>query len=363
MDYAKQLEEAKSYIINKINESDYPEDHPFLDKNFKYDFHCHLLALFLLLGKGKLIIDDLIEKKLSGKVSGKFDFNSFHEGLGEFNVLYYMFHGLMISNFQQQFQLTDLYYEPKALVNGKVLEYIFKTKCRDLEYYIFTEVKTISTAPEYREDFQIKPGNKFVKPYFPNISIDSLKQRKDYDELIILKQSTHARQVAKNIKKINEKFKKQPNIINIGVLIFQYATSFDEMYAYLFHPSLGIYTRNPSHFENIDALVIFSMTQTPDYTLNELYEKEHVQTICLTDASWKIDMLRVLRFDNYMFRDGCVVEPLKPFTTEEFGVFNYILEHGLLFFINERDDRKSAIALAKNISSKLNNLVKNNQPN
>ncbi|EGR0376449.1 hypothetical protein FJR65_23350, partial [Vibrio parahaemolyticus] len=129
--------------------------------------------------------------------------------------------------------------------------------------------------------------------------------------------------------------------------------SFDEMYAYLFHPTLGIYTRNPLHFENIDALVVFSMTPAPDPSLNDLYEKNHVQTICLTNELWKTDMLKCLRFDNYMFKNGKVVELVRPYIDEEFGVFTLELQHDVLFYINEKDDREAAIKLAETLNAKL----------
>ncbi|MCG6431971.1 hypothetical protein, partial [Vibrio parahaemolyticus] len=353
MNYISQIEEAKDYIIRKIDESDYPLGHPFKDERFRNDFHCHLLAVFMVIGKGKFIVDDLIEKKLSGNVSGKFDFNSFQEGLGEFNVLYYMFFGLMFSKDFPHIQLKDLFYEPNALVENKVLEFVFKATSNGEDCYVATEVKTIATAPEYREVKAIKSGNKVVKPYFKDVDLDVLKDREDYDSLIFLEQSTHSRQIAKNIKNINKKFEKKERVLNIGVIIFQYATSFDEMYAYLFHPTLGIYTRNPLHFENIDALVVFSMTPAPDPSLNDLYEKNHVQTICLTNELWKTDMLKCLRFDNYMFKNGKVVELVRPYIDEEFGVFTLELQHDVLFYINEKDDREAAIKLAETLNAKL----------
>ncbi|TOC39824.1 hypothetical protein CGJ84_24390, partial [Vibrio parahaemolyticus] len=89
-------------------------------------------------------------------VSGKFDFNSFQEGLGEFNVLYYMFFGLMFSKDFPHIQLKDLFYEPNALVENKVLEFVFKATSNGEDCYVATEVKTIATAPEYREVKAIK---------------------------------------------------------------------------------------------------------------------------------------------------------------------------------------------------------------
>ncbi|TNZ18093.1 hypothetical protein CGK53_23825, partial [Vibrio parahaemolyticus] len=53
------------------------------------------------------------------------------------------------------------------------------------------------------------------------------------------------------------------------------------------------------------------------------------------------------------FKNGKVVELVRPYIDEEFGVFTLELQHDVLFYINEKDDREAAIKLAETLNAKL----------
>lgn len=350
------FKEEKEKILEKIKKANYPERHPFLDARFEGDFYHLVLAIFLKFTNGEVIVDDLIFKKLNGKVSGKFDNNRFQEGIGEFNVLYYLFCSFLLKSQHENISLKGIYYEPPAFVKGKTLEYGLDLKYWNASPLVAVEVKTIETAPEYRETSKLDIGCKYVKPYFSNISLDHLSDRADFDSLKYLECSTHYRQLSKNIKKINHKFCSKEGVINLGVVVFQYATSMDEIFSYLYHPIHGIYTKNPEHFDNLDALVFFSLTPTPDLMLNDLYVKNHVLTMCLTDDKWKIHILDFLRLGNYIFKNKSIEDWVLPYVDKEYGIFEYRLSNGMLFFINEENDIEQADKQAEEVSQKMKKL-------
>ncbi|MGU5731599.1 MULTISPECIES: hypothetical protein [Aeromonas] len=130
----------------------------------------------------------------------------------------------------------------------------------------------------------------------------------------------------------------------------------DELFSYLYHPVNGIYIKNPEHFENLDALVFFSLTPTPDLMFSDLYEKNHVLTMRLTNEDWKIYMLDFLRLDNYIFKNNVVEDWVLPYVEKEYGIFEYRLANGLLFFINEEDDIEKADKHAEELSKKMKGL-------
>lgn len=350
------LKEEKNKIIKKIQEANYPKQHPFLDDKFEGDFYHLILSIFMKFANSEVIVDDLIFKKLNGKVAGKYDHNRFQEGIGEFNVLYYLFCCFLLKTNNDNVALKGVDYEPPAFVKDKTLEYALDLKLGNGSALVAVEVKTIETAPEYREESSLKIGCKYVKPFFSGVSLDHLSEREDYNNLTLLKASTHYRQLSKNIKKINKKFRYETAVINLGVVVFQYATSMDELFSYLYHPVNGIYIKNPEHFENLDALVFFSLTPTPDLMFSDLYEKNHVLTMRLTNEDWKIYMLDFLRLDNYIFKNNVVEDWVLPYVEKEYGIFEYRLANGLLFFINEDDDIEQADKHAEELSKKMKGL-------
>jgi hypothetical protein len=83
-----------------------------------------------------------------------------------------------------------------------------------------------------------------LKKFFNDTNLNNFFSEDGLLHYKVLDASTHYRQISKNIKKIREKFDGNGSVpfkmINIGVIVVQFATSIEEFYSYMFHPTKGL---------------------------------------------------------------------------------------------------------------------------
>ncbi len=333
------IDRMKKEILELIKSSKYPDNHLFLEENFENDIVMNMLVFTKCFIRQFKIIDeeilnDYISKKFRAVKNGKFDLESYYQNLNEFIFFYYLI--LNISKNQYINFLTQIKYEPLSPTNdNQRVEYSFDFEFPGEEKYCVNfEMKTITCDPFIKEGkFFYENRQKFIKRFFNDVNLNEIIDQQELDNYFILENSTHYRQLSNNIKKIAKKFSKQKNTLNVGVIVIQFATSLEEFFAYLFHPTKGLLYN--LDFQNIDCLVFFSMTPTPDINLEEIYEKNHLFTMLFNGDSNMQYLIRAFRLENYASIEKQVLEPFKHFANREYGKFTHICEKECSFFVSE----------------------------
>ena len=321
------LYQTKQNLLKIISNSDYPENHPFLDDNFKNDYILTILALTKLFLNSKDTVEDFLQNKLKSHDKGIFSIEKFHQNLSEITFLWYLLSSLGIND--QHDMIKSFQYEPN-MNKDKKAEYSFTEP--NTEKTINFEVKTVTCDPFLKEtDKDFKIGNKYIKTYFGD---DISKYISDTEVYIKLKHSSQYKQIRSALKKIAEKFKNKSDSLNIGVIVCQFATSYEEFLAYFMHSKKGYISKNATIFKDFDAVIFFSLTATPSITMDEIYQTENTFTIVTSDKI-NSETLNNFRLDNIFCNKGTINENLLPYTEEEYG--KYILEerHKILSFYRE----------------------------
>lgn len=341
---------AKDYIINKIKSSNYPFGHPFLDPRFENDLVLSCLIMIKLYIRETGLIDDYIEKKFRAVKNGEFYLESYFQNLNEFMLFYYLFNALTESDMVKKLQ--HIHYEPKSQAdNEKQLEYSFIfSPDPQYDFYVNFEVKTITCDPFLRaEGAEINFEQRLIKRFFHDVDLTQLFSVEQLKEYVVLHESTHRRQIAKNIKKINEKFKKSGNVMNVGVIVVQFATSLEEFYAYLFHPEKGILY--DADFSNLDCLVFFSLTNLTDIDMQGIYDSGHIFTMLFDEHGALTPYLKAFKLDNIVSVGKKVAPYLLEDAKKEFGIYRYVASHGVTFFVPE-DASEESISAYGSLNSK-----------
>ncbi|MBE5967641.1 MAG: hypothetical protein E7255_11875 [Lachnospiraceae bacterium] len=334
MDYfIYKFERAKDYIWEKIKSNVYPEGHLFNQVDFtREDYLVLILAIIKMNLIETTIIDDYLDNKLVALDNGRCNYETYFQGLNELNFFYYLLSGCIKNDLLTR--VHQINYENNSITNpAKKLEY---TYCFNDMVAVGVEIKTITCDPTFKEKSISINDTLLIKKYFHDvdlINIDNIEQYK------ILEASSHDRQLRKNIKKIAEKFSgnnKTPlKLINVGVLVIQFATSIEEFYAYLLNEDKGIIFNQ--EFGNIDCLVFFSLTAKPDFDMQDIYDTGHIFSVLLNDKPFIRSYLKDLRLDNYIATkiNGQVsIEPnIQKYANKEYGIFKYIIEDKKCFYV------------------------------
>ena len=321
----------KKAILEQIANSNYPPGHPFLTPTFENDFLLNILVLLKILCGQVAMVDDYISEKLKSHNEGVFCIEKYFQNVNEVTFLYYLFTSLICT--ENTSLLKSLDYEPSiGAVGNKKFEYSFKQPT-DGKIINF-EVKTVTCDPVIKEDgFYAKDGDKFIKTFFPNDDIS--KYCKNLSEYRLMEKSSLYRQIRSAIKKIDSKFKKDKNHINVGVIVGQFATSLDEFYAYFLNSKKGLIFKNKAFLKNIDALVYFSLSTGPDPMMTDIYESGHTFTILFNNDINIKEILSKFRLDNFAYSNGKILESLKRYTEKTHGRYIFKNINGIVFFIEE----------------------------
>jgi hypothetical protein len=213
------------------------------------------------------------------------------------------------------------------------------------------EIKTISCDPFYG-NVAIKKDQKLIKRYFHDVNLEDYFTKEQLSKMIILEDNIHYRQISKNLKKIDKKFKKTENSVNIGFVVIQFATSIEEFYSYLYHKEKGIMRKN--RFDNTDLFVFFSMTPTPDMKLQEIYDRGHVFSIINDKKIYDDLMIKKFRLDNFIANEeGKIIEELLSLVNKEYGIFRFIVSNDICFFANDDIKEERIQKYASEVSKKL----------
>jgi len=304
----------------------YPLGHPFKNKKFLLDgtgfgFAYCLFVVPIKMGNDDMMIDFLNKKLISSK-DGKFNMKIFNENYSEFEIFFYLLIGIFCTS-ERYKTFLKLEYEPNGNIN-KRFEYAFVFK----EYKINVEVKALECAPEFSDGidlYKMNNGTRFYKNYFhankdieviPSEVLDNTKKLK-----------SNYRQVAKNIKKINDKCIIEDGVVNLGFLMINYGTSREEFISYLMHEKYGYLKKNTNN--KLDALVLFSMCMNTDLMMNKILEEEHVFVFPNKELKdWSL--LTDLRLSNYISDN--IKNAYSMYFNDQYSEFVGIKEKGFVTF-------------------------------
>lgn len=316
--------------ILDIIDSKYPKYHMFKNDRFKFGTYLFCFAYAKLVCENFLnnseIMNDYISKKFISKYDGRFCNKTYNENLSEFTVFYYILTSIFIESDLYK-DIESLEYEGEG-ANNKRYEYTFKFK--DGKKLNF-EVKTMTCDPIIKGELnrtQLKDGDLLYKTYFPGTNIDNYTEIDlEYRENEI---SSDYRKTKKNIKNINNKFKKDSEEdINIGVLCINYGTSVEEFISYIYNKEYGILNKDIDT-SNIDNLILFSMSSVAkSITLDDLYQSNHVLSICNKEK----DMFKKLRIDRYICNGDEFNPVFESCKDEYYGLYKYIHRNGYLHIV------------------------------
>lgn len=335
---------AKKYVIQRIKSNIYPPSHIFNSPSFKDDdYIIHIMVNIKFILKETDLINDYIDNKLKAYDQGDFSVEKYFQGLNELTFLYYLIIGVMGNS---AVNLNYIYYEGfSPYKKSKKLEYQLVL---DNLAMVNVEIKSITCDPLYKEsDFKLDESAIYIKKYFNDADL-SFKDGSNEESYKVLSESTHSRQLRKNIKKIVEKFDGDSiddvKMINIGVVVIQFATSLEEFFSYMLNEEKGII--KDIDFKNLDCLVFFSLTARPRFDMQDIYNNGHIFTIMLNDKQYIKHYLKVLRMDNIVAQKTIngfdIAEPVKPYAAKEFGKYKIVIdENNKCFFVSydtkERD--------------------------
>ena len=84
-------------------------------------------------------------------------------------------------------------------------------------------------------NIDFKKDGKYIKSYFGNPIKSLVTKNKNYTE-----KSSQYSQIKSALKKINDKFIVKDNELNVGVIVCQFSTSWEEYITYFLHPQKDI---------------------------------------------------------------------------------------------------------------------------
>ena len=263
---------ARDFVLSELEKQNYPDNHPF--SRYPSDPESKVLEMIILI-RAFTNEDSLVKsflKKCKSVENGVFSFQKYNQNISEIIWFYYLCIGLLETNFLSLETIFDENLE--VYDNNKKFEFSFLLSIAQthLKLLINSEVKTLLCDPFQKENgLRYVDGQKLIKPLFPDLR-DSEELKQD-SSAIVLHSSTYYYQVSQNIKKIINKCRGKNisghPLFNVGILVVNASTSFEEFYAYLFHEHKGVYKRLLS--SNVDALVLLSLDAHNDMKLENLY--------------------------------------------------------------------------------------------
>lgn len=323
-------EQIEKEIIDMIANADYPSEHPFLDyPNTPESQPVKMFMLIYSYTQDRDMISNLIDK-CRGVDNGKYTFEKYLQGMSEVSCLYYLLVGAMKRGIKPE--IKDENY--KVIDNEKIFEF---SLCFDNPPCVLAiEVKALSCDMFSREEtLTISDGQKIIKPFFDVLKdSDDLKKFPDH---IVLKSSTHYRQVKSNIMKIQEKCTgtrlTEKRVYCFGFLYITGSTSQDEFYSYLFNEEFGLFEKVWS--SNIDVLVLMSLDEKCDLLLNNLYENDYVQTMLPHPTDELKKLCEVLRLDNYIVLENQIRKDVDEKSKEKYGFYKVTKKDGIIAIVPE----------------------------
>ncbi len=320
--------EAEKFILQNIKSNNYPQGHPFLEYP-KPDGMIvgFLIQLKLLLNDNEAILS--LIKKCQSTVDGVFNWERYNQNSSEVIILYYIIVGVLKN---KQTMFDEIFYESgDVFSNNKKLEYSFLFKDHVL---INFEVKTLTCDPLIKENaLKIHDGQLLIKPFYKDCNIDALKAQ--FPQSIIIENSSNYRQLSKNVKKIIDKFDgenlTQYNLINIGVVIINFSTSLEEFFSYLYNKEKGLLFN--TKLKALDALVLFSLDNSNDMELQNIYDMGYIQTALIKDNAINREYLKTIRMDNYMSWGNTAYESILNSAKEFYGVYKILKREGFISIV------------------------------
>lgn len=333
-DFEKEFDEkfkkSQEFVLDFIKSSNYPKDHPFLlYPDEPNSTTVNMLILIHTLLNDEIIVSDYITEKCKALCNGKFSYEIFNQKISEVVFLYYSLLGVINNpNFRKV-----LYENVKINSNNKKPEYSFFFDLgNNISDIINFEVKTLTCDPFEKEDnLKLQDGKKLAKAFFKDDEIVNLIKR-EHPDAILLESSTYYRQFNKNLKKIIEKFDgknmTESRLINIGVIVINFSTSMEEFFSCLFHNEKGLY--NKLDFNNVDAIVLFTLDQKNDPMLQNIYDYGYVQTLIINNKDYVKKYLSELRLDNYLNENSIPYPEVYKISQKEYGLFQILAKEGFV---------------------------------
>lgn len=327
--------DAVSFVENKLSDLNYPNNHPFND--YPKTPESMTLELIILIkaftNKNDLVISFL--KKCKSVENGVFSFEKYNQNISEVIWFYYLYMGLLKTESLRL--LVNIYDENVSIYdNGKKFEYSYLMADLNLcpKYIVNSEVKTLLCDPFKKEnELKCTDGQELIKPLFPDLRVaDKMKTNSD---VAILQSSTYYYQVEQNIKRIINKCRGN-NIsgflpFNIGVLVINASTSFEEFYSYLFHQDKGIYGKLLK--SNVDSLVLLSMDARNDFKLENIYSSGYVQTALVNPTEDNKNLCRQFHIDNYISLGEKIDSEVYKLGQHEYGHYKILCRDGFVNII------------------------------
>lgn len=287
---------AEDFVLNLINEYNYPKAHPFREyPNSPGGMTLMNIIILKMLNIDENVIADMI-KKCKAVENKSFNYDKFRQGVNEVLFLYY----ILIHLVYQKYSIPQILYEDENIIeNEKKPEYSLVFDEENEKIMMNIEVKTLSC--EALPDGKITDGQQLIMPYYKDK--DFIEQlRCDYPEAIILEDKCCLYQLERNIKKIQKKFLGKPlteiKMFNVGVIFIDRASSIEQFHSYLFNEKFGLYSK--TDFTRIDALVIMTLDAKVDMHMSNIYNLGYVQVFLLNDDEKFKNLCNKLRLDNYI---------------------------------------------------------------
>lgn len=255
----------------------------------------------IYLGEQEVIIDYI--KKCKAMEGNVFNFEKFNQAIMEPIILYY----LVVNLIRSGIPIYKILYEPEVYRNGKKLEYSVLAGSTDGKINrINVEIKTLECDPLSKKNgiHYVKDGTKVVKALTSDEEkVTQIKEQ--YPDYICLEYKDYYRQFNKNVKKIIEKYTgettQEYNNINLGFIVLNRASSIEEFYSFLYNKRSGLIKRILP--ENLDALILFSLDAVNTVILDNLLEKNYIQTIVFNASNRVMAYLRSLGLDNIIQKE------------------------------------------------------------
>lgn len=314
------LENNKKYIATRLRNSNIPENHPFNRKNIINSAEILEFALLLT------IVGEDVLNRFIRTIGQQTSYESFYQHWIEVHLLF----SIVMSLVNKENFLPKIAFDYKlSSKHNKDTDFMLELTPEFKKINI--EVKRITCDPLLKEE---KITNDFfIKKLFKDSRLDKAMSGSELKKYTILESSTHYQTIKAEVKKINDKFSETNNrkdFINVGVLCFDFATSFEEFISYFAHTKKGLLTNDRRIFKNIDVIVIGH--NKPQFDIHNCFP--NYVFIC-NDTVENVDMelLEKIGFDNVIYKNcNIIYEDLKQYSEQEYIKGRIVKSHGILGF-------------------------------
>jgi hypothetical protein len=321
MCYSDMLENNKKYILTKLKNSGMPENHPFNCKNIINSGEILELALLLMVLDGEEVLNRFIKN-----IGQQTTYEIFYQHWIEVHLLF----SIVMSLINEGNALPEIVFDYKlSSAHRKDVDFMLAFTPESKKINI--EVKRITCDPLLKEG-KVSNGL-FVKKLFKNTDLNKMMADDELKKFSILQSSTHYQTIKDEVKKINEKFSEtsdRENFLNVGVLCFDFATSFEEFISYFAHSTKGLLTHDRRIFKNIDLIVIGH--NNPRFDIDNLFQN-YVFVCNEKIRSLDIELLEKIGFGNVIYNNCALIyEELKQYSEQEYIKGRVVKSHGILGF-------------------------------